>query len=132
MNARLAPVRIAVLAVLFDVLVSAQGTLPSRGPRRVEILFLGHSAPSSGAGSADRLAPVLKAGLAQYGFNFSYTTDPADLNAANLASYDALMIDRGHATLAAAQEQAVLEFGTARVVYVESAACSFGAGVRCS
>ncbi len=120
MNARLALVRIAVLAVFFDVLVSAQGTLPSRGPRRVEILFLGHSAPSSGAGSADRLAPVLKAGLAQYGFNFSYTTDPADLNAANLASYDALMIDRAHATLAAAQEQAVLEFGTARVVYVAS------------
>ena len=53
---------------------------------------------------------MLKAALAPYGFNFSYTTDAADLNAANLAKYDALLIYANHQTIAPPQEKALLDF----------------------
>ncbi len=67
--------------------------------KRVEVLFLGHTrateATNPKAGGwyhdSDRFAPILKAALAPDGFNFSYTTDAADLNAATLAKYDALL-----------------------------------------
>ncbi len=44
------------------------------------------------------------------GFNFWYTTDPGDLNADNLANYDALMIYANHETIAPDQEKALLDF----------------------
>jgi hypothetical protein len=58
---------------------TAQAALPGR---RVEVLFLGHTrateATNPKAGGwyhdSDRFAPMLKAALAPYGFNFSYTT----------------------------------------------------------
>ena len=53
---------------------------------------------------------MLKAALAPYGFNFSYTTDAADLNATNLAKYDALLIYSNHRAIAAPQEKALLDF----------------------
>ena len=53
---------------------------------------------------------MLTAVLAPSGFNFSYTTDTADLNAANLAKYDALLIYSNHRTIAAPQEKALLDF----------------------
>src|SRR5687767_11061455 len=51
--------------------------------KRVEVLFLGHTRateatdPKAGGWyhDSDRFAPMLKAALAPYGFNFSYTTD---------------------------------------------------------
>ena len=121
MIARLKPVPVAAAALLFASLLVAQGigpnspasatavqrTGPSNGPRRLEILFLGHTGPVH---DSTRFAPMLKAALAQYGFNFSYTTDPADLNAANLAKYDALMIYANHETIAPDQEKALLDF----------------------
>jgi len=94
---------ITAVALLGGVLLSAQRPVP----RRVEVLFLGHTATLH---DSTRFAPLLKASLAQYGFNFSYTTDPADLNADNLAQYDALMIYANHDTIAPAQEQALLDF----------------------
>src|SRR5262245_19151182 len=54
------------------------------GPRRIEVLFLGHNSTHH---DSARFAPMLKAALAPDGFNFSYTADPNDLNAANLAKY---------------------------------------------
>ena len=82
------------------------------------MLFLGHTRaaemidPKAGGWyhDSDRFAPMLKAALAPYGFNFSYTTDAAALNAANLAKYDALLIYSNHRAIEAAQEKALVDF----------------------
>ena len=57
----------------------AAGAAPATpsGPRRIEILFLGHNSTHH---DSARFAPMLKAALAPDGFNFSYTADPAALN----------------------------------------------------
>jgi putative membrane-bound dehydrogenase-like protein len=115
MIARVMLAPVAAIGLLFGVLLSAQGPTPSSarggvpnaGPRRVEVLFLGHASTHHDSG---RFAPMLKAALAQYGFNFSYTTDLADLNPANLAQYDALMIYANHTTISPDQEAALLDF----------------------
>ena len=86
--------------------------------KRVEVLFLGHTRateaidPKAGGWyhDSDRFAPMLKAALAPYGFNFSYTTDAADLNATNLAKYDALLIYSNHRAITAPQEKALFDF----------------------
>jgi putative membrane-bound dehydrogenase-like protein len=77
------------------------------GPRRIEVLFLGHNSTHH---DSARFAPMLKAALAPDGFNFSYTADPKDLNAANLAQYDALMIYANHEKITPEQEKALLDF----------------------
>ena len=90
---------------------------PARG-RRIEVLFLGHTrateATNPKAGGwyhdSDRFAPMLKAALAPDGFNFSYTTDAADLNAATLAKYDALLIYSNHRAIATSEEKALIDF----------------------
>jgi len=110
------------IVLLAVTLVAAQGPAPpAPGPppgRRVEVLFLGHTRaadaidPKAGGWyhDSDRFAPMLKAALASDGFNFSYTTDTAALNEANLAKYDALLIYSNHRALEPAQEKALLDF----------------------
>jgi putative membrane-bound dehydrogenase-like protein len=111
------------VALLLGVLISAEGTAPITS-RRVEILFLGHTGTEHDSG---RFAPMLKAALAPYGFNFSYTTSLADLNAANLAQYDALMIYANYDTIAPDQEKAVLDFvaGGKGLLPIHSASACF-------
>jgi putative membrane-bound dehydrogenase-like protein len=100
---RVAAVALAVGGLVWGGLASAQGPRP----RRAEVLFLGDARPLH---NATRFAPMLKAALAQHGFNFSYTSDPADLNADNLSKYDALLIYANHETIAPDQERALLDF----------------------
>jgi putative membrane-bound dehydrogenase-like protein len=86
----------------------ANATAPVPGkPRRIEILFLGNKATLH---DSTRFAPMLKAALAGEGLNFTYTTDPNDLNAQNLAQYDALMIYANHDTITPEQEKALLDY----------------------
>ena len=77
------------------------------GPRRIEILFLGHD--SEHHNSATYL-PILASALSAEGINFTYTEDPADLNAENLAYYDGLMIYANHEKIGEQQEKALLDF----------------------
>lgn len=81
--------------------------LPLSASRRIEILFLGHDSEHH---NSARFAPMLKAVLAPEGLNFSYTADPKDLNAANLAQYDALIIYANHTAITPEQEKALLDF----------------------
>jgi putative membrane-bound dehydrogenase-like protein len=109
-------------AFLAGALITASAIAPiAQGPgsgRRLEVLFLGHTRaaeatdPKAGGWyhDSDRFAPMLKAALAPEGFNFSYTTDIADLNAGNLAKYDALLIYSNHRAIEPAQEKALLDF----------------------
>ena len=126
MIARVNATPVAAVALLLGVLLSAQqpATKPSTEPRRVEILFLGQSGAQH---DSSRFAPMLKAALAPYGFNFWYTTDPAGLNAANLANYDALMIYADYEAIAPDQEKALLDFvaGGKGFLPIHSASASF-------
>lgn len=119
--------RLLAVTLLSGALVSAQGSpsQPARGPRRVEVLILG-----SGTGSHDstRTAPLLKAALAQYGYNFSYTTEVTDLNPANLAQYDALILTGTTGNLGTAEERALMDFVSngKGLLAVHAAGASFG------
>src|SRR5438132_823871 len=52
----------------------------------------------------------LAAALAKDGIDFSYTTDPNDLNPQNLAKYDAVLLYANHDSATPAQAQALLDF----------------------
>ena len=78
-----------------------------RAPRRVEVLFVGQRAEGR---DTDRFVATAKAALSQYGFNFSYTTSLADLNAATLSQYDALVVTGVNDTPTAAEGQALVDF----------------------
>ena len=53
---------------------------------------------------------MLAKAIESEGFHFTYTPDPNELNAANLAKYDALMIYANHTTITPEQEKALLDF----------------------
>jgi type 1 glutamine amidotransferase len=75
--------------------------------RTIEVLFLGHNSPHH---DSARFEPMLAKAIESEGFHFTYTPDPNELNAANLARYDALMIYANHATITPDQEKALLDF----------------------
>src|SRR5688572_30345121 len=133
------PALLVAVTLFAGALVTPQGPAPiAQEPpagRRIEVLFLGHTRateatdPKAGGWyhDSDRFAPMLKAALAPSGFNFSYTTDAADLNAANLAKYDSLLIYSNHRAIAAPQEKALLDFvaGGKGLVALHSASFCF-------
>ena len=95
--ARMKSLRFLTLFVLSTAAVRAQ---------RLEVLFLGdkgHHVP------VERFPELLK-GLGPMGVNLSYTDNMADINAANLAQYDALMIYANTDLIEPAQEKAMLEY----------------------
>ena len=99
-----------VIAVLTAAAaLTAQGTTstPARTGRTIEILFLGHNSKHH---DSARFEPMLATAIESEGFHFTYTPDPNELNAANLAKYDALMIYANHTTITPDQEKALLDF----------------------
>ena len=77
------------------------------GPRRAEILFLGHASTHH---NSSQLAPLLAQSLASDGINITYTQDPNDLNPGKLALFDAVMIYANHASGTPEQISALLDF----------------------
>lgn len=101
-------VALAFVALLFGGLAEAAPAAAQQSPgRRIEVLFLGHESRHHPSDSA---AHFLVPALAAEGFNFSYTTDPADLNQENLAKYDALLLYANHDSITPSQERALLDF----------------------
>ena len=76
-------------------------------PRKIEILFLGHDSEHH---NSEAYMPILASALAPEGINFTYTSNPDDLNRENLAKYDALMLYANHDEITSAQEEALLDF----------------------
>ncbi len=74
---------------------------------RIELLFLGHA--SEHHNSALYL-PLLASSLSKEGIFFTYTDNPNDLNAGNLAKYDGLVIYANHEQITPEQEKALLDF----------------------
>ncbi|PRY89252.1 PVC-type heme-binding CxxCH protein [Mongoliibacter ruber] len=76
-------------------------------PRRAEILFLGHDSKHH---DSEKLLPYLARPLFQKGINFTYTSDPNDLNDDNLMHYDGLAIYANHDEITPSQEAALKKF----------------------
>lgn len=74
---------------------------------RLELLFLGHD--SEHHNSAIFL-PMLASQLSLEGINFTYTSNPNDLNADNLKNYDALVLYANHDSITNEQEKALLNY----------------------
>lgn len=92
----------------FLVLASAIAcNQPADGPRRLEILFLGHKSKHH---DSEKLADIFTKEYFKDGINISYTTDPDDLNEANLEGYDGLIVYANHDSISPSQEKALLDF----------------------
>ena len=81
--------------------------VPAPAQKKLEVLFLGHAATHH---PSDKYEPMLAAALASEPFHFTYSTDPKDLNDANLAKFDELIIYANHDKIEPDQEKALLDF----------------------
>lgn len=77
-------------------------------PRRLELLFVGHK--NNRHHNSEQLADILTKEYFKEGINISFTTDPNDLNEANLNKYDGLIVYANHDTISHAQEKALLNY----------------------
>lgn len=77
------------------------------GPRRIEVLFLGHDSEHH---NSARYMPLLAAALSREGINLTYSDQTSDLNFRTLKQYDALIIYANHDVISPSQEQALLAF----------------------
>lgn len=80
---------------------------PANLPRRLEILFLGHNSKHH---DSEKLADILSKELFKEGLNITYTTNPDDLNEANLKHFDGLLVYANHDNISSSQEKALLDF----------------------
>jgi len=98
-----------ILASLcFAALISFKASMIQKNSgRRLEILLLGHNAKNH---NSEKFTEIISQDFFKNGINISYTTDPDDLNAENLAKYDGLMIYANHDQVTPEQEKALLNF----------------------
>ena len=76
-------------------------------PRKIEILFLGHSSEHH---DSETYLPYLASTLSHKGINFTYTDELASINSENLARYDALAIYANHDEIKPSQEKALINY----------------------
>lgn len=73
----------------------------------VQILFLGHNSEHH---HSEKYLPMLASSLVKKGIHFTYSADPADLTADNLAKYDGLALYANHEEITKSQEKALLNY----------------------
>lgn len=73
----------------------------------VQILFLGHNSEHH---NSEKYLPMLASSLIKKGIHFTYSADPADLTADNLAKYDGLALYANHEEITKNQEKALLDY----------------------
>lgn len=95
----------AFLIVIPLFFISAEKSADA--PRRLEILFLGHKSKHH---DSEKLADLFTKEYFKDGINITYTTDPDDLNTANLKGYDGLILYANHDSITKSQETALLDF----------------------
>lgn len=99
---------IALLAIILVSVLSFRGKFTAdSAPHRLEILLLGHNSKHH---DSEKFAEVISQAFFKDGINISYTTDLNDLNDANLAKYDGLMIYSNHDTITPSVEKALLNY----------------------
>ena len=96
------------ISVLSIVLLAAFRPQPAAAPRRLEILFLGHT--NNRAHNSERLADIFTKEFFKDGINITFTMDPNAMNEENLSKYDGLIVYANHDTISRSQEQALLNF----------------------
>ena len=101
------PIWIIILSFSLLTFCAEHKQQEDSGPRRVEMLFLGHD--SEHHPSAEYM-PILAAALAKDGINLTYTDKVEDLNPYKLDQYDGLIIYANHEYISPSQEQALLDF----------------------
>jgi putative membrane-bound dehydrogenase-like protein len=99
---------VVFLLALFFIAASTHKTQDNPGPRRLEILFLGHT--NNRGHNSERLADVFLKEYFKDGINITFTTRPDDLNEENLSKYDGLIVYANHDTISASQEKALKNF----------------------
>src|SRR5690242_2761800 len=92
---------VPVMAFLFAA-VSCQVRTKDEQPRRLEILFLGHK--NNRHHDSEKLAGILLQEYFKKGINITFTAEPDDLNEANLAHYDGLILYANHDSISHSQE----------------------------
>lgn len=114
------------LAILFVcVLVGCNRSKKEKddtGPRRLEILFLGHANEHH---NSREYAPILASALSKDGINISYTENLEDLNSYNLSLYDGLIIYANYDTISKPEEKAVLDFVRSGHAFIPIHSASF-------
>src|SRR5690554_7914321 len=93
--------------ILSGCQADSDGTALSDGPRRIEILFLGHDSEHH---HSEKLMPMLAMPLFQKGISLTYTSDPNDLNEETLNKYDGIMIYANHDEIQPQQEAALKKY----------------------
>ncbi|MBZ5856906.1 PVC-type heme-binding CxxCH protein [Flavihumibacter profundi] len=91
------------LCTLFPACKNSRDDLP----RRLEILFLGHTSEHH---NSEQLAGILSKEYFKDGINISYTTTPDDLNEENLNKYDGLILYANYDSITPSQEKALLQY----------------------
>ncbi len=104
--------RILLSALCLCLIISIQScNKPAKSLRndsgKIEILFLGHNSDHH---NSALFMPMLASQLSLEGMNFTYTSNPNDLNEENLGKYDALMIYANHDSITTDQETALLNY----------------------
>lgn len=98
---------VLALTVLF-IAASDHSSLYSATPRRLEILFLGHT--TNRHHNSERLADIFLKEYFKDGINITFTMSPDDLNEENLSHYDGLILYANHDSISPAQEKALIDF----------------------
>lgn len=98
---------ILIIAACLSFGVSSDNSR-QEAPRRLEVLFLGHS--TNQHHNSEKLASIFNKEYFKSGINISFTMDPNDLNEANLAHYDALIVYANYDSISESQAKALLGF----------------------
>lgn len=96
-----------VMVPVFFMGCGGQQRQSDDGPRRLELLFLGHASKHH---DSELLAGILAQEYFPEGINLTYTTDPDDLTRDDFRRYDGLIVYANHDSITPAQEKALLEF----------------------
>ncbi|MEA1784517.1 PVC-type heme-binding CxxCH protein [Arenibacter sp. GZD96] len=110
-----------VVAVLIGC-QSAPKTPVVDQPRRLELLFLGHSIEHH---NSNAYMPILASALTKSGINITYTENPDDLNPAKLALYDGLIIYANHDSITPAQDKALIDYVSGGKAFIPIHCASF-------
>jgi len=99
---------LAIIVLCLVAVLNFKGSfIAGPQPRRLEILLLGHNSEHH---NSEKFTEIVSQAFFKNGINISYTTDPNDLNASNLARYDGLIIYANHDQIKPEQEKALLDF----------------------
>lgn len=99
---------IAIAVICLVAVISFKGTfIKSEPPRRLELLFLGHTPKNH---DSEKLAEILSKEYFKSGINITYTTDVNDLNNTTLPKYDGLIVYANYDRITDSQAEALLSF----------------------